>query len=318
MDNLPVVLLVEQNTIVKSRVRNMLRNHEMKIYEAFNKEEVVEILLATNYNVDLIVSEIEIDPDNGFDGIDLIRFVKKKRSSIPVVMLTSISKKDVITRCLLEGAADYILKPFSDEYLKEKILKYINIESLTEMTVLKFNLKSFLDSEIYKAQKGKYQFSLLMVQFYSSGTEEWESPKYAFYHFAEHLYQELNSLFWESDLYIQHGYQSHLGFFPFCDQNQTEKIIAKINAKFEELKEAEPNMRHYHISHAFSTYPADGESASDLLNALTLKNKENISGEKAGEPAKTGLAELKNDENSNDEKAEEMITAENLSVSENS
>ncbi|MDD2621081.1 MAG: hypothetical protein PHC92_10485, partial [Syntrophomonadaceae bacterium] len=217
------------------------------------------------------------------------------------VMLTSISKKDVITRCLLEGAADYILKPFSDEYLKEKILKYINIESLTEMTVLKFNLKSFLDSEIYKAQKGKYQFSLLMVQFYSSGTEEWESPKYAFYHFAEHLYQELNSLFWESDLYIQHGYQSHLGFFPFCDQNQTEKIIAKINAKFEEFKAAEPNMLHYHISHAFSTYPADGESASDLLNALALKNKENINGEEAGEPAKTSLAALKSKESSNDE-----------------
>jgi len=275
MDNTPVVILVDQNTIVKSRIRDILPNQDIKIFEAFNRQELLRIMAVNNYKIDLIITEIEIDTSNNFDGISLIQLVKSKRSSIPVVILTSISKKDVITRCLLEGAADYILKPFEDEYLKEKLLKYINIESLTELTVLKFNLKNFLESEIYKARKGKYYFSLLMIQFYSCSEDE-SSPKYAFYNFAESLYKEIKSLFWESDLYIQHGFQSHLGFFPFCDQENTKVIIKKIIAKFDEYKENESNISNYSINHAFATYPTDGETAFDLLNTLALKNKENI------------------------------------------
>lgn len=269
MSTVPVVVLVNQNTIIKSRIRNILPDQKIKIYEAMNQQEVLRILDANNYKVDLVISDIEIHPDNSFDGISLIQLVKKKRSSIPVIILTSIDKKDVITRCLLEGAADYILKPFEDEYLKEKLLKYINMESLTEQTILKFNLKNFLESEIYKAKKGKTCFSLLLVQFYSSSEDDATSTKYAFYHFAEPLYQQLKSLFWESDLYIQHGFQSHLGFFPFCDQKNTKIIIDKICNKFKEYKDSEPNMSSYTIIHAFVTYPSDGETASELLNQLS-------------------------------------------------
>lgn len=277
MDNVPVVLLVDQNTMVKSRIRDILSNQKIKILEAYNQQGIQRLLSDYNYKIDLVVSEIEIDSGNDFNGISLIHLIKKVRSSIPVVILTSISKKSVITQCLLEGAADYILKPFEDEYLKEKLLKYINIESLTEQTVLKFNLKNYLESEIYKAKKGKYYFSLLMIQFDSCSGYNAASQKYSFYHFAEPVYKELKSLFWESDLYIQHGFQSHLGFFPFCDQNNTKIIIHKILDKFEEYKNAEPNMSNYSIHHAFATYPTDGKTASDLLHSLAVKKKESTS-----------------------------------------
>lgn len=276
MDNMPVIVLVDQNTIVKSRIRDILANQDIKIYEAFNRQEMLRILSENNYKVDLIITEIEIDTSNSFDGISLIKLVKTKRSSIPVVILTSISKKEVITKCLLEGAADYILKPFEDEYLKEKLLKYINIESLTELTVLRFNLKNFLESEIYKARKGNYFFSLLMIQFHSNLEDESDLHKYGFYNYAESLYKEIKSLFWESDLYIQHGFQSHLGFFPFCDQENTKVIIQKISSRFENFKMSERNISNYYITHAFATYPTDGATASELLNTLALKNKDNF------------------------------------------
>ena len=274
--NKPVIVLAEQNPIVRSRIRDILADHEIKIQEAYNRDEVLRILAESQYNVDLIISEIEIDTDDDFDGIALIQLAKKKRSSIPVVILTSVSQKDVITRYLREGAADYILKPFEDEYLKQKILKYINIETLTEMTVLKFNLKNFLEGEIYKARKGKYPFSLLMVRFNSSQEDEETSQNHVFYNFAESLYKSLSSLFWESDLYIQHGFQSHLGFFPFCDQAHTETIITKLNAKFAECKAADPGMKNYEIFHAFATYPADGETSQELLNTLAERTKESL------------------------------------------
>lgn len=274
MDNQPVVVLVGQNTLVSSRFKNIFSDLNIKIYEAYNHRELLRILFQNN--VDLILTEIDIDTKNSFNGINLIQQVKAQRSSIPVVVLTSIGKKEVITRCLREGAADYILKPFKDEYLKEKLLKFINIEKMTESTVLQFNLKSFLESEIHKAKKGNYCFSLLKIQFDSSVKEETAVPNQNFYQYAESIYNEMKSLFWESDLYIQHGLQCQLGFFPFCDRTNRKLVIDKIEARFERFKLIEPNLKGYSITYQFASYPTDGETVSALLNNLSVNIETDI------------------------------------------
>lgn len=157
VENPPVVVLLDNNILVKSRIRNIFEDQNVKIYEASNRADLLRIL-SVNRKVDLIVTEIEIDSKTGFNGIDLLRLVKDRNSGTHVVVLSSVGKKEVITRCLLEGAADYILKPFEDEYLKKKLLKYLHFKNLTESTVLRFNLKNYLDSEIYKAKKGTIAF----------------------------------------------------------------------------------------------------------------------------------------------------------------
>ena len=273
MSNSPVVVLVEPNTIVKSRVRSVLANQQVKIYDVVDRRELLSVLSKNDYNIDLIITEIELDTKSSFDGVSLIQLVKEKRSAIPVVILTSVSKKEVITKCLLEGASDYILKPFEDDFLKNKLLKYINVQNLTELTTLKFNLMNFLDGEIYKAKKGKYQFSLIKVDFYSKDKEKEkdnENPsQYSFYKFSEAIYQEIKSLFWDADLYIEHGFQSHLGFFPFCKKENTQIVTKKINSKFISYKSIEPGLDHYLISLASVTYPNDGDTSIELLNKLT-------------------------------------------------
>lgn len=133
MNDVPVVVLVGHNTLVNSRFKDIFADQNISIYEAYNSRELLRILFQNN-NVDLIVTEIGIK--NSFDGIDLIRQVKAKRSSIPVVVLTSVCKKEVITRCLHEGATDYILKPFDDDYLKGKLLKYIDTDLFKEEQAL--------------------------------------------------------------------------------------------------------------------------------------------------------------------------------------
>ena len=74
------------------------------------------------------------------------------------------------------------------------LLKYIDIENLTELTVLQFNLKNFLESEIYKAKKGKYDFSLVAIQFDSTTENKGENAHYEFYNYSEKIYKEMKSL----------------------------------------------------------------------------------------------------------------------------
>lgn len=272
MDKLPVLVILDPNILVKHRIRNILTDQEIKIYEATNRHEMIRVLSKNNNKVDLIITDIEINLDERFDGIDLIRLVKGKNNRIPVIILTSTSKKEVIKKYVQEGAADYILKPFEDDYLREKILKYINIESLTELTVLKFSFKNFLDSEIYKARKGEYNFSLLKCSFHTNADNEISPSSYGFYKYANSIYTEIKSVFWESDLYIQHGYQSHLGFFPFCNQENTRVIARKIFRTFEQLKSTDDRMEHVSISLSFATYPSNGQTTSELLKVLRNSN----------------------------------------------
>jgi len=119
VENPPVVVLLDNNTLVKSRIRNIFEDQNVKIFEACDRADLLRILSINNNKIDLIVTEIEIDSKTGFNGINLIQLVKGRKSSIPVVVVSSVGKKEVITRCLLEGAADNILKPFEDEYLKK-------------------------------------------------------------------------------------------------------------------------------------------------------------------------------------------------------
>lgn len=94
MENMPVVVLLDHNTLIKNRIRNIFKDQNVKIYEAYNSRELLRILHAHNNKIDLIITEIEIDNRDGFNGKDLIRLVKARSSSIPVVVLSSVGRKE--------------------------------------------------------------------------------------------------------------------------------------------------------------------------------------------------------------------------------
>lgn len=60
-------------------------------------------------------------------GIEALRRLKANSATkaIPVVMVTSESEKGHILEAVQAGAANYILKPFSAEKLKEKIVQVL-------------------------------------------------------------------------------------------------------------------------------------------------------------------------------------------------
>lgn len=266
MNNLPVIIFVGHNSVVKNRIHLIFSDREIKFLDVKNHRELQRALSEHKNQINLIISDLEIDNSNDFNGLNLIKYIKTKGIRCPIIILSSESKKNIITKCLLIGATEYILKPFKDDYLKEKLIKYIDVESLNKLTTLNFNLDDFLSSEIYKAKKGKYSFTLLTVKFNASFDDE--KNQYNFLNYSEKIYQAIKELFWEADLYIQHGFQSHLGFFPFCSDNSVKIITKKIISCVDNLTLAEPVINNYSFTQKFSTYPVDGETVAELLNKL--------------------------------------------------
>lgn len=67
---------------------------------------------------DLVLSDLRL-PDG--DGIELLKWVKEKYSSLPVIMMTSYADIQTAVQAIKLGAADYIAKPLNPEELWSKI-----------------------------------------------------------------------------------------------------------------------------------------------------------------------------------------------------
>jgi CheY-like chemotaxis protein len=270
MKDLPVVVFAGYNSVIKNRILLLLSEQEIEFYEAKSSYELQRILAGKNYRVDLLISDLEIDSHNEFSTVSLIKQMKMNGGShIPIIVLSAESKKNIVEICLQTGATEYVLKPFKDEYLKDKVLKYINFENLNRSTLLNFNLNDFLSGEIYKAKKGDYSFTLLSMKFFADIDEDMD---YAiFLRHSDLIYQSIRELFWEADLYIQYGFQSHFGFFPFCTSSTRNVVSKKIHACFENLKKAEPALSYCSYTQSFASYPLDGNTVAELLTKLKEK-----------------------------------------------
>ena len=66
-------------------------------------------------NVDLVLQDVRM-PD--MDGLQVLKWIKKNRPELPVIMMTAFGTVDDAVQAIKQGAYDYLLKPFP----KEKVL----------------------------------------------------------------------------------------------------------------------------------------------------------------------------------------------------
>ena len=91
-----------------------------------NAEEAEDGAVALNMlkaaKFDFVVSDINMPNMNGFD---LLAAIKKEESlkHLPVLMVTAEARKEDIVRAAQDGAAGYIVKPFTKATLEEKVQK---------------------------------------------------------------------------------------------------------------------------------------------------------------------------------------------------
>ncbi|KXT74374.1 hypothetical protein STRDD10_00995 [Streptococcus sp. DD10] len=100
------ILVIEDNNDIQEILRGLLEeNHQ--VLQAFSGTEGVRLF--EQESVDLVLLDIMMPGKNGDEVLEEIR----KTSQVPVIMLTALGEKDLISQYLLAGANDYIVKPFN-------------------------------------------------------------------------------------------------------------------------------------------------------------------------------------------------------------
>jgi two-component system, OmpR family, response regulator PhoP len=253
----------------KVRIRKIFEDQGIKVEDTSNQLGLFNILSRNTENTVVVIIAIEEEADE--DNFDMLRVIKNEYPDYSIIVLTSVSKREFFARCITEGAADYVLKPFEDYFLFGRVLKLLNPNTVITESVLKFNFPGYLRSEIFKARKGGYQFSLLKCTFVSRVDEKYSIVDNDYLKYTNSIYEGLKSLFWETDIFIQFGLDSFLGFFPFCGEENIIVIDDKVKNKYEKIQALDENLKNFEIINAFVTYPLEGQDVDTLLNLLTSK-----------------------------------------------
>lgn len=101
------ILIVDDETMARNLIEKILIREGYRVVQADNGTAALEILEQTP--VDIIVSDIRMP---GMNGFDLLKAVKTRYPSIPVIMITAFGDTYSVKDGLVLGADEYITKPF--------------------------------------------------------------------------------------------------------------------------------------------------------------------------------------------------------------
>ena len=114
-------LIVDDFSTMRRIIRGLLK--EIGYLNAEEAEDgVVALQMLRNASYDFVVSDINMPNMNGFDLLSQIKKDETLRH-LPVLMVTAEARKEDIVRAAQEGAAGYIVKPFTKATLEEKVAK---------------------------------------------------------------------------------------------------------------------------------------------------------------------------------------------------
>ena len=116
-------LVVDDFSTMRRIVRGLLK--EIGYTNAEEADDGVAALAQLRAaNFDFVVTDINMP---NMDGFGLLRAIKGDDSlrHLPVLMVTAEARKEDIVRAAKEGAAGYIVKPFTKATLEEKVQKIV-------------------------------------------------------------------------------------------------------------------------------------------------------------------------------------------------
>lgn len=116
--NIKKILLVEDEKLAREGVRDFLISRGYLVTEAVDGEEAVKKFCESEQSVfDLVILDVMLPKMNGILVLKEIR----KRSKVPVLMLTALSDEGTQLASFDNLADDYLCKPFSLLILEKRI-----------------------------------------------------------------------------------------------------------------------------------------------------------------------------------------------------
>lgn len=113
---MPSILIIEDDITFSLMLTTWLGKKGFEVVTSTSVSDAKNRI--ENVSLDLILSDLRL-PDG--DGIDLLRWIRERNTSVPLIMMTSYADIQTAVQAIKLGASDYISKPLNPDELLGKI-----------------------------------------------------------------------------------------------------------------------------------------------------------------------------------------------------
>lgn len=139
------ILVVDNDIEFAETVLQPLTEEQFDVTHVKKVEDAINILLSEHF--DLVLSDLKL---SGKTGLDLLRKIRSEKLECPTIIYTSYTSIKCAAQALRLGAADYILRPFTDSYLMHAVVRVINERCIKKENK---NLKRDLDDALHQKRE---------------------------------------------------------------------------------------------------------------------------------------------------------------------
>lgn len=114
-----VVLLVEDESSVRTLLRRMLEIHSLTVLAVESPEDAIAVSISSEDPIDVLLTDLQLP---GMSGMELAVRVRELRPSLPVVFMSGYPR-DVAFGCFMRefSKEEFLQKPFTPAQLGETI-----------------------------------------------------------------------------------------------------------------------------------------------------------------------------------------------------
>jgi DNA-binding NtrC family response regulator len=120
------ILIVDDNADMTRLLERLIGNTlHLETLAAGSAEAALRILQENTVNCMLVDMKMP-----GMNGMELMRYIKKKDTSLPVIIMTAYGAIETAVEAMKEGAYDFITKPFEEERLLHTVRRALEHQHL--------------------------------------------------------------------------------------------------------------------------------------------------------------------------------------------
>jgi DNA-binding NarL/FixJ family response regulator len=272
------IVLIEGISLSRFTLKKMLVQEGYNVSDYAQVGDWLESRTAQD-RVDLMIVSVS----NGDEALRFVQERKHELSSVPLIFLLREISKDTVSFLATQGAVDFLLKPVDNKRLLDRI------HSLLPNRFITTNPEELIRSELARAERGKYSFSILQIGLKDPAQSE-ETPAVRV---LDRLKTELAGQFRKVDSMFIYA-NKLVVLLPFTHKSGAKVVVGKVERFLKEHEALFPNK----LAIGCATYPDDSKNwqgmldiadsrmeAYELAKQIPAKAKE----QKALEPAWNGF-----------------------------
>ncbi|HAN21936.1 MAG: hypothetical protein A2Y15_06885 [Clostridiales bacterium GWF2_36_10] len=268
------ILVYIKSKFLYNRIENLF--FQDKAINFLESTSIADCLLKIenlSTNLSCVIIDDECEEREAIIGMSCIHKVSRKK--IPILLISSGKKVSFFNEAINQGISDIIIKPFADDFFRERVLKLISKNKNRNVENISISLFKYLSGELRKAEKGNFPLTLMFTTIQFIDEKKYSHEQKVF--FLDSYYNVQKNLFWDTDLFIKFDTKYYLGVFPFCDSKNAQSIYKKNVENFEVLKRTNIIPAESKLIVSFVSYPDNIDTIANGFLTLMKDIKEDSS-----------------------------------------